>query len=453
MKVLKHMMKLSLLLLLLFIFLVGCSDDVEDADPDKTTYYDLIYTLHFGDYESVYNQSFSEELKEELSLRELEENWEQITDTSGDFVRVRYLRSNVNEEELEVVQSRIEYEHVIFDIRMMLDETHQIVGFNLLNPVVNATLPEFVVEESIVVGEGSDYELNGTLTLPRFMQGNLPAVVLVHGSGPSDRDGTALSYKPFRDIAWGLAEQGIAVIRYDKRTLTYGEEILEEGDTITAHEETVIDAIRAAAVLKDDDRINSDNVFILGHSLGGALAPRIDEQGGDFAGIISLAGSPRPLWDMVYDQNEYFKDIYITDENEKDAHMESIEEEYEKAQQLTSMTQEEAREINIFGMNGHYLKEMAQYDIGSMVSNLDKPVLILQGKDDFQVFYEKDFAMWENLLDGRDNATLISYENLNHFFIEYDGPDKGTIEEYHHPRKVSVDVINDIGEWIIQNQN
>src|SRR5699024_11210326 len=160
------------------------------------------------------------------------------------------------------------------------DENKKIVDFDLSNLVVNADMPDLVVEEKIIVGEETDYELNGTLTLPRYKQENLPTVILVQGSGPTDRDESVLSYRPFRDIAWGLAEQGIAVVRYDKRTLTYAEEIIQnEEDTLTVYEETVEDAIRASELAKTDERIDEDNVFILGHSLGGMVAPRIDEQG------------------------------------------------------------------------------------------------------------------------------------------------------------------------------
>lgn len=453
MRVFKGLTKLSLILF--FVFLIGCTDEnMEEIDTDKSAYYDAIYNLHFNNYESIYDQYFSDELKEELSLEELEKQWLEITDDSGEYLRVRFLRTTVDEElDLKLIEARIEYEHVIFDIRMEQDENQEVVDFALANAVVNAQRPDLVVEESVIIGEETDYKLGATITLPRYMQVNLPAVVLVHGSGPSDRDGTALSYKPFRDIAWELAEQGIAVIRYDKRTLTHSEEMLEDLNNITVYEETVEDAIRAAEVLRNDDRIDENNVFVLGHSLGGMLAPRIDKQGGNFAGIISLAGSPRPLWEIIYDQNQHFKDIYLTDETEKEFHMEMIEEEYEKALELENMTLEEAKDISIFGINGYYLKEMANYDVESLVLQLDKPILIMQGEDDFQVFYEKDFAAWRDLLSNKENATLVSYKNLNHFFIRYEGKDKGTIEEYHHPGKVSKQVTNDIGTWIIQNQN
>ena len=441
-------------MLLITILLVGCNaEDIEETETNEDIYQDLIYSLHLGDFENVYEDDFSEELQETISLRELERDWEALATNNGDLVGIRTLRLDTNEENLEIFEARVEYEDVNFDVRMILNESKEVVGFNLLNAMARVTIPNLVVEESIIVGEDTDFKLGGTITLPRYHQENLPAVILVHGSGPVDRDESVMAYKPFRDIAWGLAEQGIAVVRYDKRTFVYGEEMGQESDVITVYEETIQDAINAAELIKDDERINENNVFIIGHSLGGMLAPRIDEEGGDFAGIISLAGSPRPLWEIIYDQNVYFKDIYLTDENEKNIYMESIEEEYEKVQNLQNLSIEEAKDIEIFGINGYYLKDMEEYDLESRVTNLEKPILKLQGEDDFQVFYNEDFALWQELLGQKDNATLISYENLNHFFIEYNGNNKGTLEEYQHPGIVSQEVVTDIGKWISENLN
>ena len=244
-------------MLLITILLVGCNaEDIEETETNEDIYQDLIYSLHLGDFENVYEDDFSEELQETISLRELERDWEALATNNGDLVGIRTLRLDTNEENLEIFEARVEYEDVNFDVRMILNESKEVVGFNLLNAMARVTIPNLVVEESIIVGEDTDFKLGGTITLPRYHQENLPAVILVHGSGPVDRDESVMAYKPFRDIAWGLAEQGIAVVRYDKRTFVYGEEMGQESDVITVYEETIQDAINAAELIKDDERIN-----------------------------------------------------------------------------------------------------------------------------------------------------------------------------------------------------
>ena len=153
-----------------------------------------------------------------------------------------------------------------------------------------------MVSENIIVGQGTKYPLKGILTLPDNITEPVPAVVLVHGSGSSNMDEKVGKITPFKDLAEGLAKQGIACIRYNKRSFSYGFKMLmNKNNIITAKEETIDDAIMAANLAKNDSRIDPDKVFIIGHSMGGMLAPRIDAAGGDFRGLIIMAGSPLPM--------------------------------------------------------------------------------------------------------------------------------------------------------------
>ncbi len=159
-----------------------------------------------------------------------------------------------------------------------------------------------MINEKIVLGAETNYPLNGILAIPDITNGLLPAVVLVHGSGPSNMDEKVGNITPFKDLAQGLSEQGIAVLRYDKRTFVYGKQMKTQIG-LSVREETIEDAILATDFLRKDIRVDSNKVFILGHSMGGMLAPRIDAEGGDFAGIIVMAGSPRKLEEIIMDQN------------------------------------------------------------------------------------------------------------------------------------------------------
>src|SRR5690606_32751665 len=129
------------------------------------------------------------------------------------------------------------YSKIEVDVRMIFNSSLQLVGISFSDGMVKVDMPDSIMEEGIMVGKGTDYELGGTLTIPENAEGKLPAVILVHGSGPNDRDETLFSYKPFRDIAWGLAEQGIAVFRYDKRTFAYGPESVKNPKAFTVYEE------------------------------------------------------------------------------------------------------------------------------------------------------------------------------------------------------------------------
>ena len=130
-------------------------------------------------------------------------------------------------------------------------------------------------------------------------------MILVHGSGPHDRDETIGPNKPFRDLAHGLASQGIAVLRYEKRTKEHPVRMAMSVNTITVKEETIDDAVAAFEALKSQEKIDPKRIFVLGHSLGGTLLPRIGKAKDGIAGFISLAGSTRPMEDLVLEQTRY----------------------------------------------------------------------------------------------------------------------------------------------------
>ncbi|MDG0811167.1 alpha/beta hydrolase family protein [Cohnella rhizosphaerae] len=319
-------------------------------------------------------------------------------------------------------------------------------------PPVKKELPSQLVEEEVVIGEGTAYPLKGTLTMPREADGPLPAAVLVHGSGPNDRDETIGANKPFRDIAWGLAEQGIAVLRYEKRTLAYASSFTPEMlAKFTVKEETIDDAIAASRLLEKDKRINASQVYVIGHSLGGMMAPRIDAEGGDFAGLVIMAGTTRSLWELVYDQNKAYIETMDDKDPAKAANADLIAAELRKAASIKTMPEQEALGQSVFGMPAYYLRDMDLHDTGELVAASHKPIMVLQGGDDFQVFADKDYVLWQEALKVKPNAALKLYPGLNHIFMDYTGSGEGTAAEYKMPGSVDPHVIADIASWIGNN--
>ena len=146
----------------------------------------------------------------------------------------------------------------------------------------------------ITVAADADYPLPGLLTLPDGA-GPFPAVLLVHGSGPQDRDEAVGPNRPFRDLAVGLAALGVASLRYDKRTFAHGKRLTDAlQGRLSVEEEVIRDALCAAALLRAEPLICPDRVYLLGHSMGGMLAPRIDAEGGACAGLTPHSGRPDP---------------------------------------------------------------------------------------------------------------------------------------------------------------
>ena len=273
-----------------------------------------------------------------------------------------------------------------------------------------------MADEKVVIGADTKYPLNGILTFPNQQNGLLPAVVLVHGSGPSDMDEKIGENAPFKDLAEGLSEKGIAVIRYDKRTFVYGKEM--RNDTgLSVKEETIEDALLAADILRKDLRIDAKKIFIIGHSMGGMLAPRIDAEGGGFAGIIIMAGSPRKLEEIITDQNNEV--LNSLNKFLKMIAKKQIASLSAKLDNIYNLSDEEAKSTPVLGKYtmAYYLKEMGEHPSVDYLNRLDKPVFILQGEKDFQTSIENDFNGYKKLLGDRRNVTFTLYPDLNHLFM------------------------------------
>ncbi len=309
-----------------------------------------------------------------------------------------------------------------------------------------------MITEKIVIGENTKYPLNGVLTLPDDLTLPAPAVVFVHGSGSSNMDEKVGKLTPFKDLAEGLVRHGIASVRYDKRSFAHGFKMFRDKSTvITVKEETIDDAILATNLLKKDKRIDHNKVFIVGHSMGGMLAPRIDVEGGDYRGLIMMAGTPRKIEEVLMEQSrEAMESMNWLMKKIAGKQLSKFNDLFDGIYELSD---EEAKKKKVGnGTTLYYFKEMGENVAPKYLENLDKPMLFMQGDKDFQVKVDKDFGAYKKLLEGKSNATFKLYENLNHAFVEaiYDDISKVS-KEYNVERHIGENVIKDMATWILQN--
>jgi dienelactone hydrolase len=269
--------------------------------------------------------------------------------------------------------------------------------------------------------------------------------VLVHGSGPNDRDETVGASKPFRDLAWGLATKGVAVLRYEKRTKEYGSRFVAEKIKITAKEETIDDAVIAANQLRQTEGIDAKRVFVLGHSLGATLAPRIGKAGPEIKGLILMAGATRPIEDMIVEQTHY---ILSLNAEPSAADRENLRDLESKVATIKKLTTADANSSTILlGAPPAYWLDLRAYAPVGEAKSLKQPLLILQGGRDYQVT-PAQFEDWKRGLEGSTKVTFKLYPDLNHLFIAGNG--KSSPSEYEKGGYVAEEVVSDIADWILK---
>lgn len=390
---------------------------------------------------------FDRTMKKALSADKLEDAWNSLTRQLGDFRTQKALKSEEVKEYI-VYYVTCEFEKASIDIKVVFNKKGEIAGlFFLPAQGVKYTIPDYVNKEKFVEYEISfgveEWKLPGTLTLPKG-KGPFPLVVLIHGSGPNDRDETIGPNKPFRDIAWGLASRGIAVLRYDKRSRIYSEKMRKIENRITVKEEVIQDVIEAVKVVKARKEIDSSKIFLLGHSLGAMLLPRIARLSPDIAGLILMAAAARPLEDLVFEQTRYIYSLDGDISKEEKRKLEELKKQVDmvKSPDLSPSTPRESLPL---GIPASYWLDLRGYDPVSVARTLDKPILILHGGRDYQVTIE-DFSRWKEALGTSEKVTLKLYPHLNHLFMKGEG--KSVPAEYLRKGHVEEEVIRDISDWI-----
>ena len=227
--------------------------------------------------------------------------------------------------------------------------------------------------------------------------------------------------------------------------------IRDKKHPITVKEETIEDAILAAELLRKDARIDSERIFIVGHSMGAMLAPRIDAEGGNFRGLILMAGSPRKLEEIMLGQNE---DMLASS---KGLLRWIIKKQVQKFAKLFdgmyALSDEEAKKCKMGGGTTlYYFKEMGEHPSSDYLEKTEKPILVMQGEKDFQAKVDPDFLGYQALLAGKTNVTFKLYENLNHVFVpSVYGSILQAKKEYNVEQHIGEQVIGDIAGWILDN--
>jgi dienelactone hydrolase len=384
-------------------------------------------------YEQFYSQ-FSPEMKKAISLETYSAQADQIQAALGkpksqDPPSARRIGDAVT------VTIPVRWSEITLNFIVSWNAAGQIQGTWFRQPAPPAAAayetpayskPASFSSRNVAVGD-DDWKLPGTLTVPNG-KGPFAAVVLVHGSGPHDRDETIGNIRVFRDIAEGLATRGVAVLRYEKRTKVYPQKCAADVN-FTMTRETVDDAVRAAALLRKQPEIDARRVFVLGHSQGGYMAPRIAKADPELAGIIVIAGNVRPLEELVVEQTEYLMRLK-GDLSESDQ------------AQLNTLRVDPWKLLP--GINDAYKADLKGYDPAALAATTQTPMLILQGERDYQVTL-KDFNLWKAALASRGHVTMRTYPKLNHLFIVGEG--KSTPDEYKNGH-VAAEVIEDIAKWL-----
>lgn len=411
---------------------------------------DVLLHLSQGDFETVYGRA-DEAMRGALGSADgLAQVWAQLTGMLGALREAQAADAGA-QGDYRLAAAECIFENADATLTLSFDAQGRLGGLGLtaMRPREESAPADGggYIEEAITLREGEGDATNGLLTLPEG-EGPFPAVVMVHGSGPSDMDESAYACAPFRDLAHGLARLGVASIRYDKYTYAHPENCLRADFTVD--DEYTRDALDAAALLANDARIG--DIYLLGHSQGAMLAPRImaaiqTEVGDRLRGGVLLAGSPLPMWEIQYHQN---LDVLKTLSGKALAENEAlVEAERAKVSALADMTADELQKQTLFGISAYYQADEMSVDAVETAVRLSLPLFIAQGEKDWQVRPADGVEAWQAKLPQDFDVVYRLYENMTHMLFDLEGAPSETPADYMAPgAQVSETLIGDIAAWI-----
>lgn len=406
---------------------------------------DLLLEAIQRDSLQPFEHQISDEMKRALGGQSLSDVWDMFVLQYGAVAQVGDAAIISKFESSVVVEKPVKFDEASFNFRVTFDTLGIIQGVFFMSPSTKYRVPEYVkaeqfLEYKITFGK-APYELEGTLTIPKG-KGPFPLVILVHGSGPSDQDASVGPNKPFKDIAWGLASNDVAVFRYHKRTYSHMMVMMERRDheQITLKEETVDDAVWAVEVLSRHKSIDAKNIWIVGHSLGGMAAPLIAKTAGKkVAGIVLLAAPARPLPLLLIEQLEYMYRI-SNDSSELNKMRYANTIRLAQNAQQPNMPVDLSKDSLPFGVGTAYWRFLLSYDQVAVAKQLkSQKILVLQGATDYQVS-DKDYNIWRYELGSKSQGIL--YAHLNHLMMYEE--EMSTPDSYKKASNVWYPVIMDI---------
>lgn len=323
-----------------------------------------------------------------------------------------------------------------FDYRMVtsiieLDKSGSLNNayFMLKEPICEDNV-DFKEESFILENDGA--KMYGALTIPKDFTSK-KVVFMMQGSGPQDMDETVgiSGNKPFKDLAHGLAKHGIATLRIDKRYVNNAPK------DYTVDEEVLSDAKLAIEELKKDSRF--DDVYVLGHSLGAMLAPRVAKDEG-LKKVAMLSASTMKFTDIIYTQQMEYLDSGEVNKSVAEFQKKEITKFKEQVDNMTEKTKG-----NFFSMPASYVYSVNQVNPVEDIKASDFDVFMGHGSKDFQV-KKDELEKFKKALGDRGLVIYNLYEGLNHLMMPEDS-DEFSVEIYDKPNHVSQLVIDDLAEF------
>jgi uncharacterized protein len=416
----------------------------------------LFTLLRLTEYESVAKQFDTTILK--VSSLNLGQQWKKTADVLGEFQKIIATTSEQFATG-EMITIEAGFERVTLDVKFSFTEQHLLNGIAFTPTQPKYRIPNYArldstSEDPITVNTGK-YILPGLLAMPKYFAPNakIPVVILLHGAGAEDKDRTSGPLKPSRDLALGLAAQGIASIRYEKRIKLYP---LKDNDSekFTVNDEVIDDAVSALErvrelAAKDYPQLDVSKIVIVAPNLAATLIPRINDRDAAknpfarrIAGGVLIAANTQKWHETLVAR---FKRAFMQDGSMNDSERRVMTTLQNEVSLVTSQSLSPKTPINKlpFNLPASFWLDLRSYNHVQAIKNAQFPLLFLHGEQDSYMAFD-EFKTWQKELSGKQTVQFRGYPDLVNLLVPK--PLENEIKE--QPANIPVEVMNDIAQWI-----
>jgi uncharacterized protein len=432
--------------------LTTSTEDLTTSAEDRAEA--VVELAQTGQFDEI-RELFTPGLRPMVTAAGLQAAWEAVLAQCGQLTSVGAATSDPADGAMVTVRVLLAFERGQQTLEVYLTRDGQLAGIQLAPPgdaepaapwePPGYADPARFDEADVILGTGP-LAVPGTFSLPHA-PGPLPAVVLLGGSGPEDRDGSIGRSKPLKDLAWGLASRGVAVLRFDKVTHAHPD-LVSENRAFTVADEYLPAALAAIGLLQAHPAIDPARVFVAGHSLGGTIAPRVAAAEPSVAGLVMLAGGAEPLQWAAVRQISYLASLAPATAAASQPGIDALTAQARKVDSPDLSTETPDSELP-FGVPAPYWLDLRDYNPVAVASGLAQPMLLVQGGRDYQVTVADDLSRWRADLDQRPDVTIRVYPADNHFFFPGAGPSSPA--KLAAAQHLDPEVVADIGDWLALN--
>jgi len=298
-----------------------------------------------------------------------------------------------------------------------------------------AEIQENEVKSKEISFQNDTLTLSGTLTIPTI-ETTLPAVIIIPGSGAVNKDGIPVGGKPtsivpiYKEWSEYFAEQNIASLRYNKRFISYPS--LKKEISL---KDMAGDVVSAFNFLKDKNNIQSRNIYLIGHSQGGNIAPIVRNFSNiNISGYSLIATTSIAIDSLLIEQ-------LIHNSQASDSVINKLEEDFWYLRQ-----EKLPKDYEILGVNKNFWKEWILYSqkADSIAKAKKSPILILQGNED-ENFPDKTLSTninrWKEAAKNEEKIRFKSFDDATHRMLNS------------NTKKINKKVLSEIVGWIKKNSD